>query len=276
MVSELSRRGTDTSGGKRVWTDEALLHDSGVVVGFSERVGGVSAAPFDSLNLASHVGDDSAAVDENRGRLLDAWGLEEFRERLTMAEQVHGDRIALVDAASAGSGAFSRGRRPPLGGTDALVTRETGVPLALCFADCVPVILVAPGPVVAVVHAGWRGALGSLPGKVAARLVLVAGCEASAVTAYIGPHVRACHYQVSPEIMSQFVNAFGTLARASSGGLDLDAVVSASLDRAGVAPCNIARLGTCTAETTDRFFSYRAEGGRTGRHSALACIVPRS
>jgi len=73
--------------------------------------------------------------------------------------------------------------------------------------------------------------------------------------------------------MSQFVNSFGTFARAESGGLDLDAVVTASLDRAGVTPCNIARLGSCTAETTDRFYSYRAEGGNTGRHSALACIL---
>ena len=193
-----------------------------------------------------------------------------------MAEQVHGDRIALVDAGSAGSGAFALGTMPPLAGTDAVMTVEPGVPLLLCFADCVPIILVAPGPAVAVVHAGWRGALGSLPGRTVSELASLAGCEACEVTAYIGAHVRACHYQVDPEIMSQFVNTFGTLARASSGGLDLDAVVSASLDRAGVAPCNIARLGTCTAETTDRFFSYRAESGRTGRHSALACIVPRS
>ena len=82
-----------------------------------------------------------------------------------MAEQVHGDRIALVDAGSAGSGAFALGTMPPLAGTDAVMTVEPGVPLLLCFADCVPIILVAPGPAVAVVHAGWRGALGSLAGK---------------------------------------------------------------------------------------------------------------
>ncbi len=276
MVSALSLRASDSPHPVPVWADQSLERDAGVVIAFSERGGGVSDPPFASLNLAAHVGDDPAAVDENRSRLLGALGLEDFRDRLTMAEQVHGDRIALVDAGSAGSGARAMGARRPLAGTDAVMTVEPGVPLLLCFADCVPVILVAPGPAIAVVHAGWRGALGSLAGTAVSELASVAGCEVAEVAAYIGAHVRACHYQVGAEIMSQFVNAFGTLARASSGGLDLDAVVSASLERAGVAPCNIARLGTCTAETTDRFFSYRAENGRTGRHAALACIVPRS
>ncbi len=275
MIPALSQRTSSAEDPVRTWIDSDLLDDWAVVIGFSERVGGVSEVPFGSLNLASHVGDRPAAVDENRSRLLGALGLSAYRDRLTMAEQVHGSRIAIVGSEDAGAGAYAQTGRPSLTGTDAVITSEVGVPLALCFADCVPVILVAPGPAVAVVHAGWRGALDSLPGKVAARLAEVADCDPSSVRAYIGPHIRECHYQVSPEIMSQFVNSFGTLARASSGGLDLDAVVSASLDRAGVAPCNIARLGTCTAEATDRFFSYRAEGGETGRHAAVACILPR-
>jgi hypothetical protein len=156
--------------------------------------------------------------------------------------------------------------------TDALVTSEKDLPLLLCFADCVPVIVTAPGPVVGVAHAGWRGALAGVPGATARAVADMAACSTSGLTAYIGPHVRACHYQVSSEIMSQFVNTFGTLARAESGGLDLGHVVASSLTHAGVDPCNIADLGTCTAETTDRFYSYRAEAGLTGRHGALVCI----
>jgi copper oxidase (laccase) domain-containing protein len=198
VVSPLSLRATDPSSSVRVWADESLERDSGVVVAFSERGGGVSGVPFDGLNLAAHVGDDPAAVDENRSRLLGALGLEACRDRLTMAEQVHGERIALVDAKSAGSGAFAVGTMPPLAGTDAVMTVELGVPLLLCFADCVPVILVAPGPAVAVVHAGWRGALGSLAGRTASELASVAACEVSELAAYVGAHVRACHYQVGP------------------------------------------------------------------------------
>jgi polyphenol oxidase len=219
------------------------------------------------------VGDDSVAVDANRSALLDALGLATSRERLTMAEQVHGTGISIVDAEKIGHGAFAARGVGPVRSADALITREPQTPIALCFADCVPVVLVAPGPAVAVVHAGWRGALASLPGRAVEALCSASDSAAADLVAYIGAHVGPCHYEVSDDILSQFVNDFGTFARAESGGLDLDAIVTASLESAGVASCNIARLGTCTAEATDRFFSYRAEGGKTGRHSALACIV---
>lgn len=266
---ELVRR---ESSGVSFWTD-AQLSEFGVTIGFSERCGGASASPWASLNVASHVGDDPRRVDENRSRLLSAAGLGGFRQQLTMAEQVHGDRVTLVGDSTAGSGAFATGGRPPVPATDALVTAEVGVPLMLCFADCVPLVLVAPGCVVGVAHAGWRGALASIPGKTARELARAASCRVCELRVYIGPHVRACHYSVSDDILSHFCNAFGTVARADSGGLDLDAVVTASLVDAGVAPCSIARLGMCTAEATDRFYSHRAEDGRTGRHSAFACVV---
>lgn len=257
-----------------VWTDPGLA-EYGVVLGFSERGGGVSEPPWASLNVAAHVGDDPGRVDENRTRLLAAAGIAEFRDQLTVPQQVHGERVVRVGPGLAGSGAHASGGLLPVPDTDALVTTSAGIPLLLCFADCVPVILVAPGPAVAVAHAGWRGALAAIAGTTARTLAETAGCNVPELRAYIGPHVGSCHYSVSADIMSQFRNVFGTVARAVSGGLDLDASVTASLVDAGVTPCSIARLGTCTAEATDRFFSYRAEDGRTGRHSAFACVVSR-
>ena len=247
---------------------------SGIVVAFTERGGGVSAAPFSSLNLAAHVGDDPGAVDENRTRLLEALDLASCRETLTMAEQVHGDNIALIDETNAGSGARASGGAGPVTATDALMTVTPGVPLMLCFADCVPVVLIAPGPAIAVVHAGWRGALAGLAGKAVRSLAQHADCDAAEIRAFIGPHIRACHYEVDATLLSHFINTFGTFARAGSGGLDLEAVILRSLTDAGVAPWRTTSLGACTAEATDRFFSYRAEGAQTGRHGALACIVP--
>lgn len=257
------------------WTDPGLARVGGVIIAFSERGGGVSPAPYAELNLAAHVGDDPLAVDANRALFLDALGIGAYAGRLTTAEQVHGDRVTWVTDVDAGSGARVVDGRPPVASTDALVTCEPRVPLLLFFADCVPVVLVGPGPCVAVVHAGWRGALASLPGSVAEALARRAGVEPSSVTAYVGPHIGACCYEVGDEILSHFVNTFGTVARAESGSLDLGAVVHESLTRVGVRTCSIAHLGACTAQTTERFFSHRAEAGLTGRHGALACILPR-
>ncbi len=264
-----------THRGVTVWTDTRLTQEHGVVIGFSERGGGVSESPFTGLNLAAHVGDAAGAVDTNRLLLLEALGISQFRHRLTVPEQVHGRAIRVVDDAAIGCGAFAVDGRGPVPGTDALVATLEAVPLMLCFADCVPVVLVGPGPTIAVVHAGWRGALALLPGIAATQVARTAGCDANELRAYIGPHIGACHYEVDVKTMSHFVNAFGTLARADSGGLNLEAAVTASLTDAGVATCSIACLGTCTAEATDRFFSYRAEQGLTGRHAALACILPQ-
>ena len=261
--------------GVTVWTDELLRRHSGVVVAFSERLGGASRAPFESLNLASHVGDDPLAVDENRTRLLSALGLREFRERLTMADQVHGESISVIDKDASGSGGYATQDRRPVPAADALITGEPGVPLLMCFADCVPIVLVAPGPFVAVVHAGWRGALAGLPGKTARALAKACPCRIDELVAYIGPHIGECCYPVGNEILSQFVTTFDAVARDDSRTeLDLAAAVTESLSREGVNSCSIANLGVCTAEHTERFFSHRAERGRTGRHGALACILP--
>lgn len=254
------------------WTDP-LLARLGVRIAFSERAGGVSAPPYESLNLAAHVGDEPSAVDANRGLLLRSLGLDPARERLTMSEQVHASTILSVTDREAGQGSRASSGRCPVPATDALLTALVDTPLLMCFADCVPVIIVAPGPVVAVVHAGWRGALAGLPGAAAEAVAGEASCPAEKLTAYVGAHIGACCYEVSDEILSQFVNAFGTVARAESGALDLGRVVHTSLSRAGVPSCSIAHLGVCTARTTERFFSHRAEAGQTGRHGALACIL---
>lgn len=259
--------------GVRYWTDPGLRHACRVTVAFTERSGGVSRPPCASLNLAAHVGDDPEDVDANRTRLLGALGLSASRESLTTAEQVHGDHTSIVDGQSVGSGSHAAAGRAPIARTDALVTAVPGVPLMLCFADCVPIVAVAPAArAVAVIHGGWRGVASRIHLSAVERLCEASGADLSEVLVYIGPHIRACHYEVGPDVMSHFVNVSGTFARADSGFLDLEAVVTASLESAGVATCNIARLGVCTAEETGRFFSHRAEAGKTGRHAALACI----
>jgi polyphenol oxidase len=267
-----------TADGVTVLTDAELRESTGIVVAFTQRTGGRSSAPYATLNLASHVGDDAACVDDNRSTLLESLGIEPLRSRLTMAEQVHGLVAREVAGSSVGMGAFARaGEAPPLPGTDALITLEHDAPLMLCFADCVPVILVATAPVraVAVVHAGWRGALGRLPGSAAVRLARVAGCETSALIAYVGPRIGPCHYVVGEELAARFASQFGNAAATIAPArdrLDLGAVVSATLSEVGVPADRVFVSDVCTAESTDKYFSYRAEGV-TGRHGALAAIL---
>jgi copper oxidase (laccase) domain-containing protein len=175
-------------------TDPALRGGSGILVAFTERAGGRSLPPYTGLDLAAHVGDDGGAVDENRSALMDALGLDAIRGRLTTADQIHGLTVREVSGATVGMGAYAAvGGPPPVPAADALFTTATDTPLMLLFADCVPVVLVALGPVrgVAVVHAGWKGALGRLPGKVAAALAAACSASTADILAYVGPAHRA-------------------------------------------------------------------------------------
>jgi len=249
-----------------------LADESGILVAFTERTGGLSEAPYASLNLAAHVGDDPAQVDLNRDRVFEALGIASVRDRLVTAEQVHGIRIAQVRGADAGSGARAApGAAAPVPACDALMTGAEAVPLMLFYADCVPVVLVHPGArAVAVVHAGWRGALAGIVGDAARELASASGGSAP-ILAFVGPHIGSCCYEVSSQVVSQFAKRFATLSRAS-GCLDLAAAVREDLVRAGVAEERQWHLGICTAHNTEHFYSYRAEG-RTGRHAALAVLL---
>lgn len=262
--------------GIAVHTAPGLFEATGIGIAFSERGGGVSSAPYESLNLAAHVGDDNGPVDENRSRLLGAIGISALRDHLTTAEQVHGVALVDVDEMTAGAGARAAAGRPPVAGADALWTRQRGVPLLLLFADCVPVVLVRPSvPAIAVVHAGWRGAAGGIISRAASAMAALDGEDD--LSAYVGPHIGVCCYEVGEEVhvafggVSHSGNASDTLSRAARP-LDLARIVTEELARSGVTEERQWHLGICTAQNTDRFYSYRAEG-RTGRHGALAVIL---
>ncbi|MBE0477266.1 MAG: laccase domain-containing protein [Coriobacteriia bacterium] len=261
----------ETAGGLAFLHDPAL-REAGVLVAFSERTGGVSTPPYDSLNLAAHTGDDPEEVDENRRLLLIALGLGGATGLLSTAEQVHGELVVEVTPALAGSGARAAAGRPPVPGADALLTLEHGVPLMLHYADCVPVVLVALSPVraVAVAHAGWRGALAGLPGAAARALAQRAGTAPGELRAYVGPRIGVEDYEVSSGLAGAFGERFGpSVVRGRR--VDLGEAALASLAEAGVDVAAAAVVPGSTASETDRFFSYRADGV-TGRHAAVAAL----
>lgn len=233
---------------------------------FSTRLGGVSAAPYASLNLGRHTADEPARVAENWRRFAAAAGFA--AERVAFATQVHG---ASVRSVGAGEGGFR-----PLGEHDALVTTHPGVVLTLSIADCVPIYILDPvRPGVGLAHAGWRGTLaGAGPAAVAA--LRAAGARPADCTALLGPSIGPCCYAVDEPLAAEFERAFGpgvALRRGDRAFLDLWTANRRALVRAGLHAEQVLVSGLCTACRRDLFYSHRAEGGRTGRMAAVAWIA---
>lgn len=237
---------------------------------FTERTGGVSKAPYASLNLGTHVGDDPDAVAENRRRVLAAIGAEENQARLIVPNQVHGDTVVTI--ASDADEELARVRDRALAGADAIVCTAPGVPVLLCFADCVPVVLTAPGGF-AVVHSGWKGTYAGIAGTAARALAEAAGCSPREIDAFIGPHILGDEYEVSVELMERFAARFPDVDCGAGRLLDLSRAIRASLADAGVEAHRIVDPQLSTMRENDRFFSYRAEGGVCGRHAAVAYMA---
>ena len=250
-----------------------LLSDAsvagGVTFAFTERGGGVSEPPFSSLNLGDACGDDPARVAENRRRALRAIGAGALEGRLVNPRQVHGDEVVVVAAGDDES--VRAARDAARAGADAVVCTAPDVPVLLCFADCVPVVLACEGGF-AVVHSGWRGTIARIAAKALRALCDQTGRAPSEVSAYVGPHVLARDYEVSPELAARFSAEFGPGVVAGERNLDLSTALAATLRDAGVPEGRVAWCGDSTASCTGRFFSYRAEVGACGRHGALAVL----
>ena len=227
---------------------------SDVRFAFTERAGGVSEDAYSSLNLGSHVGDDPFAVQENRRRALEAMGAAECEHNLLVPNQVHGDHVVAVT--SNGADDLEDVREQIAEGCDAIVCTARNVPVLLCFADCVPVVMVAPGGF-AVVHSGWDAA----------------GCDASDVSAYIGPHILGDEYEVSQELMDRFAAEFSCIDASTSRMLDLSAAIREALVDVGVDADNIVDTQLSTVRQNDRFYSYRNENGTCGRHAAIGVML---
>ena len=258
----------------------ALLGDDarpgGVTFAFTERTGGVSEPPYASLNLGSRCGDDAVAVAKNRRRALRALGAEDLASALVEPRQVHGDRVVVVRGSEDGRATdeeLARARACAVEGADAIVCSATGVPVLLCFADCVPVVICAPGAF-AVIHSGWRGTIARISAKALGVLCHEAGCVPADVSVYVGPHITGEDYEVSPELLARFVAEFGpdVAVPGKPRHLSLGRAIARALGDAGVSAGQIAWVSESTASATDRFYSYRAEGGTCGRHAAIAYL----
>jgi YfiH family protein len=229
----------------------------GARAAFSTRVGGVSEAPFDRLNLGVLTDDWLIAVIENRNRLAAAVGFNPAQ--IPIGLQVHGGDLAHHSGPQQPSPFALPGG--PLPEVDGHVASAPGVAPLVFTADCLPVALRGPGGV-AMLHCGWRGLAAG---------IVAAGAEAVGATdAAIGPGIGPCCYEVGDEVLA----AFSGLGEGVAVGpmLDLAEVTRRLLAAAGVE--RIEAAGLCTSCETELFFSHRRDGGRTGRQGGLVWILP--
>lgn len=225
---------------------------AGVVAAFSTRRGGVSPAPYASLNLGGNTEDEPKRVEENRRRVLRRLGFES--EEVALGGQVHGSAVRYA----AEPGFYEA--------TDGLVTDVGGLVLAIQVADCAAVLLADPeAKVIGACHAGWRGAVAGIAGA-ATEQMRTLGARPERILAYVSPCISVEHFEVGPEVAARFKPAH---LRHPDGAprpfVDLKAAVADQLEEAGLLPEHIEVSEGCTVSDTEAFFSYRAEGGVTGR-----------
>ena len=240
-----------------------VLHDEGSLgparYAVTHRAGGRSTGPYAGLNLGDHVGDDPADVAANRAAVGSRLGIRE----LAVMRQVHGREVAVVDD----------GPTDGAPAADALVTTRPGTGLTVLVADCVPVLLAAPGtdgPVLGVAHAGRNGVLAGVVGATV-DVMRDLGADVAAAQARVGPAVCGRCYEVPAELQAEVVAAVPTAEATTRGGtpgLDLPRAVLQQLADAGVR--DVLRDETCTIETP-ALYSHRRDGV-TGRFAGVVWL----
>lgn len=223
----------------------------------STRHGGVSTAPYKSLNLGKSTGDRPENVSENRQRFCAGLGFE--TRQLAWSKQVHGVDIRLVTEAG-GSEGF-----------DALISEARGVLLAVSVADCTPILIYdAQNQAVAAIHAGWRGTAGAIVGKTLLQMNQHFGTTGKDCFAFIGTCIDECSFEVGEEVAEAFDPVF---KRWDTGRqkffVDLKKANAAQLLNFGLPQEQVAVSPYSTVLHNEDYFSHRKEKGITGRMMAV-------
>jgi YfiH family protein len=249
-----------------IWVEPEWPAPAGVRALSTFRSGGVSAAPYASLNLGDHVGDVPEAVAENRRRLKAAAGLPAEPAWL---RQVHGTTVADLDAAGTGPVDPADLDAGFAGPADAAFTRRRGRVCAILTADCLALVLAADsGDLVAAAHAGWRG----LAGGVIEATVKALQVAPATLMAWLGPAIGPQHFEVGAEVREAFVKAdLGAEAAFAPNARGRFMADLSALARRRLAALGVNRIyggGHCTYAERDRYFSHRRDGV-TGRQATL-------
>ncbi|WP_338874697.1 peptidoglycan editing factor PgeF [Spirosoma sp. SC4-14] len=235
-----------------------------VIAAESTRHGGVSPAPFSSLNLGLNTNDDADNVAENRRRFFRALTGDETERMVASSHQTHGTDVLLAQQA----GRYS--------GYDALITDTPGLLLTVTVADCVPILIYDnANRAVAAVHAGWRGTAGAIVTKTLAAMQQQFGTTANECYAYVGTCIDQTSFEVGPEVAGQFAAAFRQVdPQTQKDCINLKGANRQQLLDFGIPASQIMVSSFSTVLNNDDYFSYRAEHGQTGR--MLAAIGLRA
>lgn len=224
-----------------------------LVAAESTRHGGVSLAPFVSLNLGINTDDSPENVAENRQLFFNAIGAANYL--FASSYQVHGTEILHT---------IEPGR---FDGYDALITNQPGLLVGVTVADCVPVLIYdVENQAVAAIHAGWRGTVGGIVSKTLAMMQQQFGTQSASCYAYVGTCIDACSFEVGPEVAREFDDTFVRVDPVTHRpGVDLKAANRQQLIDAGVPVSQIELSSFSTVLHNQHYFSHRAEKGQTGR-----------
>ena len=233
--------------------------------GIFTRHGGVSKQPWSELNVGGTVGDDVQAVRQNHQIMYDS--LNVTAQNACTSWQVHGADVVMVDKPIHSRKWVAR--------ADGIMTNNPDTPLVMRYADCVPLLFHDPvKKVIGLAHAGWRGTVQGMGKNMILAMQNAYGSKANDIQVVIGPSISAEKFQVGEEVVSAVEAHFGTLAglmkrdpHDGTAYVDLWEANRRDLHTIGVE--NIEMSGICTYQTTEDFFSHRAENGKTGRFGVV-------
>lgn len=258
-----------------IWLTSAYLCGDGLRHGFSTRTGGVSPAPWDSLNLGPGRGDGDDCLQENYRRLCAA--VEMDVSRVVLSRQVHEDNIRLVTAADAGKGLW---QERDYSSVDAMICNQKNIPLVVFGADCGIILLYDPvRQAIGAVHAGWRGVAQGLVHKTVLRMEDAFGTDPADLCCAIGPSIGQCCFETDDDVPAALQQALGDAVlpymerRGTKWHIDLKGINALWLQRAGVAAERIDICSDCTGCLPQLYWSHRKLGEQRGNQCAIISLV---
>jgi len=242
---------------------------------FTSRNGGISKGSYKSLNLGLHTNDRKEAVIKNRKITANKLNLN--FSSFTSAEQVHGNRVYIVEKGDKGKGSINYSNS--IKKTDALITNANDITLFSYYADCVPLYFYdKENRIIGLAHSGWKGTLKKIGSKVLEKMKVEFNSKMSDCLVAIGPAISKDFYEIDHNLASKFKNNFSNINNylvykgKNSYLLDLPGIIKMMFLKKGIKNENIIESKMCTYSNEEHFYSYRRDKGVTGRMASIITL----